>query len=75
MRKTAGPTVKVKAAGGIRTLDSALPVMRAGAVRFGTTASDVILDEAEKRAKEGTLDDIVESAPVRAPTGAANGEE
>ena len=73
MRKTAGPKVKVKAAGGIRTLDSALPVMRAGAVRFGTTASDVILDEAEERAREGTLDDIVGGTPAGTPKGAPKG--
>jgi deoxyribose-phosphate aldolase len=61
MRKSVGPKVKVKAAGGIRTLDALLPAFRAGTVRFGTTASDVILDEAEKRQKEGTLDAAVDS--------------
>ncbi len=62
MRKSVGPKVKVKAAGGIRTLDAALPAIRAGTVRFGTTASDVILDEAERREKEGTLNIAVDSA-------------
>lgn len=61
MRKSVGPSVKVKAAGGIRTLDAVLPAIRVGTVRFGTTASDVILDEAEKRQKEGTLDASVDS--------------
>jgi deoxyribose-phosphate aldolase len=55
MRKSVGPRVKVKAAGGIRTLDAALPAIRAGTVRFGTTASNVILDEAAKRERDGTL--------------------
>jgi deoxyribose-phosphate aldolase len=59
MRKSVGPGVKVKAAGGMRTLDAILPAIRAGTVRFGTTASDVILDEAEKRLKAGTLDAAV----------------
>ncbi len=55
MRASVGPRVKVKAAGGIRTLSTLLPVLRAGAVRFGTTASDVILEEAMRREREGTL--------------------
>jgi deoxyribose-phosphate aldolase len=55
MRKSVGPKVKVKAAGGIRTLDAALPAIRVGTVRFGTTASNVILDEAARREREGTL--------------------
>ena len=57
MRKSVGPKVKLKAAGGIRTLDAALPAIRVGTVRFGTTASDVILDEAERRERAGTLND------------------
>ncbi len=58
MRKSVGPGVKVKAAGGMRTLDAILPAIQAGTVRFGTTASDVILDEAKKRLKAGTLGDL-----------------
>ncbi len=65
MRKSVGPGVRVKAAGGIRTLDALLPALRAGAVRFGTTASDVILDEAEKRRREGAL---VVPAPQSLPS-------
>ena len=57
MRKSVGPKVRLKAAGGIRTLDAALPAIRVGTVRFGTTASNVILDEAERREKAGTLND------------------
>jgi deoxyribose-phosphate aldolase len=57
MRKSVCPKVRLKAAGGIRTLDAALPVIRTGAARIGTTATDVILDEAERREKAGTLDD------------------
>lgn len=55
MRETCSPKVKVKAAGGVRTLDAALAVREVGAVRFGATATKVILDEAEKREKEGKL--------------------
>ena len=49
MRKHAGPAVRVKAAGGIRTLDDLLKVKAAGAERCGATASEAILTEAMKR--------------------------
>jgi deoxyribose-phosphate aldolase len=46
MRSAVGPKVGVKAAGGIRTLDDALALLRAGASRLGTSASVAILSEA-----------------------------
>lgn len=55
MRKTCSPRVRVKAAGGVRTLDGALAVRAAGAVRFGATATKAIMEEAMKREREGTL--------------------
>lgn len=55
MRKNTGDRVKVKAAGGVRTLDDALAVRAAGASRFGATATKAILDEAAGRAAEGRL--------------------
>lgn len=55
MRKVTGPKVRVKAAGGVRTLDNALAVRSVGTVRFGATATKAIVDEAYKREKEGTL--------------------
>jgi deoxyribose-phosphate aldolase len=61
MRKSVSERVRVKAAGGIRTLDAALPAIRVGTVRFGTTASNVILDEAARREKDGTLDAAVDA--------------
>jgi deoxyribose-phosphate aldolase len=48
MRRTVGPVMGVKAAGGIRTLDDALKMLRAGATRLGTSASVAILDEAAR---------------------------
>ena len=65
MRRSVGPGVKVKAAGGLRTLDAILPAIRVGTVRFGTTAPDVILDEAEKRQKDGTLNIDADSMSVK----------
>ena len=46
MRRTVGPAVGVKAAGGIRTLSDALRMLQAGATRLGTSASLSILAEA-----------------------------
>jgi len=45
--------VKVKAAGGIRDLDSALELIGAGAERIGTSAGAAIVDEFERRAQQG----------------------
>ncbi|MFP4662744.1 MAG: deoxyribose-phosphate aldolase [Halanaerobiales bacterium] len=58
MRKTCSSDVKVKAAGGVRTLDAALAVRKVGAVRFGATATKTILDEARQREENGELRDL-----------------
>jgi len=55
MRRTCSEKVGVKAAGGIRTLDAALKARSAGASRLGATATKAILEEAERREREGTL--------------------
>jgi deoxyribose-phosphate aldolase len=39
MRRTVGPSIGVKASGGIRTLDAALAMLAAGANRIGTSAA------------------------------------
>ncbi len=44
MRAHAGPNVKVKAAGGVRTLEKAIEVHEAGCARFGATATVAILE-------------------------------
>lgn len=44
MRKHAG-SMKIKAAGGVRTLEKALEVYQAGCSRFGATATAAILEE------------------------------
>jgi deoxyribose-phosphate aldolase len=46
MRRTVGPAMGVKAAGGIRNLADALRMLQAGATRLGTSASVAILEEA-----------------------------
>ena len=55
MRKTCSPRVKVKAAGGVRSLDAALSARAVGAVRCGATATVAIMTEAAQRAAAGKL--------------------
>jgi len=55
MRKSVKPSIQVKAAGGVRTLDGALAVRAVGGVRFGATATKSIMEEAYKREADGTL--------------------
>lgn len=55
MRATVSADVRVKAAGGIRTLDAVLAARAAGAVRCGASATEAIMAEAERRYAEGTL--------------------
>lgn len=45
MKASVSKNIKIKAAGGIRTLDSMIDYVNAGATRFGATATKIILDE------------------------------
>jgi deoxyribose-phosphate aldolase len=49
MRKHCAPSVQIKAAGGVRTLDDLLLVRSLGVTRIGATATAAILEEAKKR--------------------------
>ncbi|MDZ7614311.1 MAG: deoxyribose-phosphate aldolase [Flavobacteriaceae bacterium] len=49
MKKSIGPKVKVKAAGGVRTLDQLIAVKEAGCTRSGATATIAMLEEAKLR--------------------------
>jgi deoxyribose-phosphate aldolase len=49
MRKTVGKDVGVKASGGIRTLEQALAMIKAGANRIGTSTAVNILEEMPKK--------------------------
>jgi deoxyribose-phosphate aldolase len=53
MRQHSAPSVQVKAAGGLRTLDDVLCARELGASRIGATATAAILDEAERRLESG----------------------
>jgi len=49
MKENVGPGVKVKAAGGVRTLDQLIAVQEAGCSRCGATATITIMDDAIER--------------------------
>jgi deoxyribose-phosphate aldolase len=49
MRQHCPPSVQIKAAGGVRTLDDLLRVRTLGVSRIGATATEAILEEARKR--------------------------
>jgi deoxyribose-phosphate aldolase len=55
MRASVGPSVQIKAAGGVRTLDLLLAMVAEGTTRFGATATADILAEAAQRHVDGTL--------------------
>ncbi|HYL41629.1 MAG TPA: hypothetical protein VET90_09990, partial [Candidatus Binatus sp.] len=66
MRANTPPSMQVKAAGGVRSLDALLAVMDLGVTRIGATATEAIIEEfrARQAAASGT-------APGEAPTAAA----
>ena len=49
MRRESAPSVQIKAAGGVRTLDDLLRVCALGVTRVGATATEAILKEAKGR--------------------------
>jgi len=65
MRANTSPHIRVKAAGGVRTLDALLAVMELGVTRIGATATETIIEDFRAR-KAGI-------APVGAATGESGG--
>ncbi len=53
MRANTSPRIKVKAAGGVRTLDALLEVMALGTSRIGATATKAIIDDFRARKAGG----------------------
>ncbi len=49
MRRSVSPRIQVKAAGGVRDLDTALKVRELGATRFGATQTEKIMEECHRR--------------------------
>jgi len=73
MRRTCGPRVAIKAAGGVRTLDALLGVLAVGATRVGATATKAILDDFDARTRDtgGVL--VVADAPAGGAGGVGGG--
>ena len=57
MRETVSEKVRVKASGGIRTLDMVLACRNAGVARCGVSATQKIMSEAIDRMEKGTLNE------------------
>jgi deoxyribose-phosphate aldolase len=55
MRKHSPPHIRVKAAGGIRTLDALLEVREIGVSRSGATRTAEMLDECKRRIEATAL--------------------
>lgn len=69
MRAHAAPEVRIKAAGGVRTLDDLIKVRSWGVSRIGATATKVILDEAVKRGLPGSSDFAPGQGATACPSG------
>lgn len=70
MRQSVPAACQVKGSGGIRDLDMVLALRAAGATRCGVSATEKIMQEAERRYAEGTLE---EAAPGTGAGQAAKG--
>ncbi|MDQ1541317.1 MAG: deoxyribose-phosphate aldolase [Actinomycetota bacterium] len=66
MRRSVGPKMQVKAAGGVRTLDTLLEMVAIGVSRFGATATVAMLADAKARAAIGEL--VVPPTPPPSPS-------
>lgn len=55
MKEFVKPPTKIKAAGGIRTLDDVLLMRKMGVSRVGATATAAILEDLKKRIEQGTI--------------------
>ena len=58
MRASVSPQIRVKGSGGIRDLDTVLSARAVGASRCGVSATEKIMQEAEKRYAQGTLKEV-----------------
>jgi len=64
MKRTVGNICRVKAAGGVRTLESALEVYALGCDRFGATRSKEILDDWRARLAQATATAVGAPGPA-----------
>ena len=68
MRKHSPPQVRIKSAGGVRTLDALLEVRAIGVSRSGATRTAEMLDECKRRLAALELQPIVQSTVVERTT-------
>ena len=66
MRTHCPPSVQIKAAGGVRTLDDLLKVRALGVTRVGATATEAILETARQRGFAPGSTKLAEAAPTGA---------
>ncbi|CAF4499422.1 unnamed protein product [Rotaria socialis] len=59
MREHCGPSVQIKAAGGVRTLDELLIIRSLGVTRVGATATIAIMEEATARGITDTPTEVI----------------
>ena len=64
MRDAVSRSVEVKAAGGVRSLDTLLAMFALGATRFGTSSTEALLREAELRKGDDGLVPVPLAAAV-----------
>jgi deoxyribose-phosphate aldolase len=64
MRANTKPETRIKAAGGVRTLNGALAVRKLGGARFGATATKAILEDAKQRYAKGELKELSDSDEI-----------
>jgi deoxyribose-phosphate aldolase len=69
MRANTSPHVRVKAAGGVRTLDALIEVMNLGVTRIGATATKAIIDDFRARKSGGAPLAAVASAATSGTSG------
>lgn len=62
MRRSVSPAVRIKASGGVRSLDALLTMSAAGADRFGTSATDTILTDAERVVATGSASGVTDAS-------------
>ena len=62
MRDAVSPTVRIKASGGVRGLDTLLAMRAIGVDRFGTSATETILTDVQRLAATGTASGATDSS-------------
>jgi deoxyribose-phosphate aldolase len=62
MREAVGPGVRIKASGGVRSLETLLELRALGADRFGTSATATILADADRLATTGRSSGAVDAS-------------